>query len=142
MNRSEAMDYLTDAHLEIATEAGFDENRTLIAYKTVIDHALRLLDYTEGELSSADTTSAETPAYLAALDYYALSRFARVFAIRTDTSVSGALSVSQSQAFTQVSQLVEDARQRLVSLGVDPAGESMQIGRINLDFLEPAPVEL
>lgn len=136
MKRATALDYLQNEYQEMATEVSFDSEQALRAYGIVIDQALRLLGYQEDELPTADTRPDESTAYLAALDYFALARFARVFSIRTDAFVSG-LSVSQSQAFGQVTYLKVEAAQRLAGLGFSPEDE-MQMGRLTLDFVEPS----
>lgn len=137
MKRTAALDYLTNEYADFALEAGFDDETRLRAYWTVINSALRLLGYHEDELPSVNTDDDETPGYLAALDYFVLSRYARVFAIRTDVSVGGAISAKQSQSFLQVNILVNQAKDQLSSLGLTPGAEPLTIGRLTLDFLEP-----
>jgi hypothetical protein len=136
MNRAAAMDYLKNEYEDLSTEANFDADKELRAYSTAIDQALRQLDVPEANLVTADIAEGDIVSYLALLDYFALTRFARVFSIRTDVSVSGAISTSQSQAFKQVLMLRDNAEKRLAGLGLSPS-ETITAGRFTLDFLEP-----
>lgn len=136
MNRDAARSYLQAEFADIALEAGLDQSAQLVAYGTVIDQSLRTLGYPESELGTADTVDAEVDGYLALLDYFALTRYLRVFAMRTDVSVSGAISATQSQTFRQVRILHDQAERRLDGLGLSPT-EQMAVGRFTLDFLEP-----
>lgn len=137
MTRDEALAYLQSEYAEITREAGFESSQELRAYSLVIDHALRTLGYAESALATVDTDEEDTAGYLAALDYFALSRLLRTFALRTDVSLSGTLSASQSQAFKQLTQLRDEASARLTGLGFSTTNE-MQVGRFTLDFIEPA----
>lgn len=135
MNRAQALEYLTSEYSDLYTESNLDADAMLRAYGNVIDQSLRILGYHESDLASADETE-EVVEYTALLDYFALLRYSKVFAVRSDVSVSGAISASQSQAYAQVKQLLDMAQVRLSGLGISPT-ESMQVGRFNLDFLEP-----
>lgn len=134
MNRAAALDYLQSEYSDLLTESNLDSDASLRAYSTAIDQALRILDYSEDELQTADVE--EVTEYTALLDYFALLRYSRVFAVRSDVSVSGAISASQSQAYQQVKELLDTATERLAGLGVSPT-QAIQSGRFNLDFLEP-----
>jgi hypothetical protein len=136
MNRDAALSYLQGEFADIATEAGIDQSPLLSAYGIVIDQSLRTLGYTESQLGSTNTHDDEVDGYLALLDYFALTRFMRIFAMRTDVSVSGAISATQSQTFRQVKILRDEAEKRLNGLGLSPTTQ-MEIGRFTLDFLEP-----
>lgn len=135
MNRTQALDYLTNEYSDLLTESNLDSDAALRAYSTAIDQALRTLGYAEDELVSANVED-EVSEYLALLDYFALSRYVKVFAVRSDVSVSGAISASQSQAYKQVKELLDAATERLAGLGVSPT-QAFQVGRFTLDFLEP-----
>lgn len=137
MNRTQALNYLTNTYAELATEANWTETTRLFAYSLVIDQALRGLDVPEDSLQMTEVEHTEDiTGYYALLDYYALSRYVTAFATRADVSVSGAISASQSQIFTQVNQLLAKAEERLETLGLEPT-EQITAGRYTLDFLEP-----
>ncbi|SRR6266567_1156547 len=136
MNRAAALDYLQGEFAEIAVETGLEQSPLLKAYNTAIDQSLRGLGVAEGELGTADTTSTQVTGYLALLDFYALTRFNRVFALRMDVNVSGSVSASQSQMFKHVKMLLDQAEKRLAGLGLSTR-EQVVMGRVTLDFLEP-----
>lgn len=138
MNRTDALAYLKEEYAELSTEAAFDSDGELRTYSRVIDRALRDLGTDESVIPTASVTDAAAiMGFLALMDYYALERYARVFAMRTDVNVSGALSASQSQTFRQVMALRKTAVERLVQLGLGPV-EQFSSGRLNLDYLEPS----
>jgi hypothetical protein len=136
MNRSAALDYLQGEFAEIAVETGLEESPLLQAYKTVIDQSLRGLGYAESDIGTADTSDLQAIGYLALLDFYALTRFSRIFALRMDVNVSGSVSASQSQMFRQVKHLLDVAEKRLDGLGLSQR-EQVALGRVTLDYLEP-----
>ena len=137
MNRAAALAYVQAEYADIALEAGIDTTPLLSAYNTAIDQSLRGLEYPEDELGTTDVPDSQVTAYLALLDYFILSRFLRVFALRTDVSVSGAISASQSQMFRQLQKLRDMAEKRLAGLGYSPT-QAFTSGRFTLDFLEPS----
>ena len=141
MNRADALDYLQNEFLELSIEASLDGSVQLLAYKTAIDQALRGLDVPENQLGNPVIADSDVPGFLALLDYYALTRFARAFSIRTNVAVGGGVSLSQSQSFQQVQMLLIRAEKRLDGLGLSPT-EQMTMGRFTLDFLEPTPGEV
>jgi hypothetical protein len=140
MNRTVAASYLTTEYAELATDAKFSASQTSAAYSTAIDMSLRQLGFEESALATADVAQADTLKYIACLNYYALSRFARLLAIRFDVKAgSGAIDAARSQAFDRVNMLKAEAAQELTQYGINVGSvESAQIGRINLDFLEPS----
>lgn len=137
MNRAAALAYVQAEYADIALEAGIDTTPLLSAYNTAIDQSLRGLEYPEDELGTADVSDNQVISYLALLDFFVLTRFLRVFALRTDVSVSGAISASQSQMFRQLQKLHDMAEKRLDGLGLSPV-ETFTSGRFTLDFLEPS----
>ncbi len=136
MNRSAALDYLQGEFAEIAVETGLEQSPLLQAYNTAIDQSLRGLGVAESDLGTANTSDAQAIGYLALLDFYALTRFSRIFALRMDVNVSGSVSASQSQMFRQVKHLLDTAEKRLDGLGLSQK-EQVALGRVTLDFLEP-----
>lgn len=137
MNRATALAYLQTEYADMATEAGLDTTPLLSAYNTVIDQSLRGLEFPEAQLGTTDVPDSLVPAYLAHLDYFALTRFLRVFSMRFNVSVSGAVSASQSDIFGHVHVLRDMAERRLAGLGYSPT-QTFTSGRFTLDFLEPS----
>lgn len=137
MNRTAALAYVQQEFLDLATEAGLDQTPLLMAYNTVIDQALRGLGYAEVDIATTDTLDTEVPGYLALLDFYALTRFSRIFALRMDVTVAGSVTARQSQIFTQVKLLLDAATKRLDGLGLNQQ-EQVALGRVTLDYLEPS----
>ncbi len=140
MDRGAASNYLVEEYRELADEADFTSDQTTSAYSVAMDMSLRQLGYEESALSTADVPQADVLKYIALLNYYALNRFLKIFAKERDTAAgSGALNIKDSQMFDQVSKLMGLAAQEVASFGIDIGGiGAYKMGRINLDFLEPA----
>ena len=141
MTRDDALTYLQNEYLDLATEASLTTSAQLLAYNTAIDQACRGLEVPENAIGQAVIADSNVRGFLALLDYFALTRYARVFSIRTNVAVGGGISVQQSQSFTQVQMLLDRAEKRLDGLGLSPT-EEMTMGRFTLDFLEPSPGEV
>lgn len=138
MNRTQALDYLTNTYAELATEANWTETARLFAYSLMIDQSLRGLGVPEDSLQTVQVTdSDDIAAYYALLDYFALLRFSTAFSVRSDVSVSGAISSSQSQIWKQVNERFVHAETTLKGMGYSPS-EQIEMGRFTLDFLEPS----
>jgi hypothetical protein len=137
MDRTAATTWLTSEFADLATEANFSGGQLTTAYSVVVDMALRQLGFTEDVLATTDVPQAQVMSYLALLGYYALKRFARLFATRVAVALPGPTSAQRQQAFAQVNALLEQAEQDLIKLGVDIGDSTWQMGRVNLDFLEP-----
>jgi len=140
VDRTDASNYLQEEYRELAEEADFTTDQTNSAYSVATDMALRQLGYEESALSSTDVPQADVLKYIALLNYYALNRFLKVLAKERDTAAgSGAISLKDSQMFDQVSKLMGMAAREVASFGIDIGGiGAYRMGRINLDFLEPA----
>jgi len=136
VNRAAALDYLQGEFAEIAVETGLEQSPLLKAYNTAIDQSLRGLGYVESDIGTADTSDTQVTGYLALLDFYALTRFNRIFALRMNVTISGSVQAEQSQMFRQVNRLLDTAEKRLESLGLSQK-EQVVMGRVTLDFLEP-----
>lgn len=136
MNRTTALDYLTNTYSELATEANWSASTKLFAYSLAIDQSLRSLGFNEDSLPTAQVADEDVIAYLALLDYFALLRYSTAFSTRSDVNVSGAISASQSQVFSHVRSMLAKAEDRLTGLGLSTV-EQVTTGRFNLDFLEP-----
>ena len=145
MNRQAASAYLTTEYQEMAADSQLDPAALASAYASVIDTSLRKLGYAESALATADVPGEDMEAYCALLDYYALRRFVRAYAPRTNVSVGSSMNVQRAQAFEQAKRLADEAAALCAALGypVDAAGTtaSMTLGFLNLDFLEPSSAE-
>ena len=137
MDRTAATTWLTSEFAELATDAGFTTDQLNTAYSTAIDMALRQLGVAEADLATYDTTQDQVMSYLALLTYWALKRFARVLSLRVSVTLPGPTAAQRNQAFGQVKALLADAEADLVRLGVDLGQSTWQMGRVDLDFLEP-----
>lgn len=141
MDRTAATTWLTNEFADLATDAGFTSGQITTAYSTATDMALRQLGVAETDLATYDTTQAQVMPYLALLGYYALKRFARLLSVRVAVVLPGPTSAQRQQAFAQVNILMAQAESDLVKLGVDLGQSTWQMGRVNLDFLEPGTID-
>jgi len=140
MDRTTARNLLTEKYRELVTESEFTSQQTTDAYNAALDMSLRQLGYEESALSTADVPQANVLKYITLINYYTLDRFALLLSINVDLKAgSGAIDIAQSQAFKQVSVLKAQAAAELSMYGIDVGSTSgFQMGRINLDFLEPS----
>lgn len=141
MDRQSALTYLTDEYSAFATEAKLVDPALTSAYNTAIDQSLRLLSVQESDLATADVDQPNVVKYYALLDYFALDRFFKTFSLRFDVGVgNGALNAKRSQTADQTKLLLEMAENKLANLGIviGSATAAYQMGRVNLDFLEPS----
>ncbi len=139
MQRATAITNLTNEYSDLATDAKFTSDQLTTAYNFAVDMSLRQLGVTEDLLASFDVPQAQIRGYLALLNYYALKRFTRLLAVRFDVTVPQALVALRSQAYTHVMAQMEEAENECIKLGYDVGGRNtgFQMGRIELDFLEP-----
>jgi hypothetical protein len=138
MDRPAATTYLTEEYRELATDAKFTSQQTTDAYNTALDMALRQLGFQETDLATADVAQADVIKYIALLNYYALKRFVRLFAVRFDVSLPGPVGAKRSQAFEQVKQLYAEAEAEVINLGFNVGAGGFELGRLTLDFNEPS----
>jgi len=136
VDRPTATNYLNEEYADLATETAWASGTITAAYAVVLDQSLRQLGYQETDLPTANVDQTNVIAYMALMDYYALTRYAKFFATRMDVSVAPNISAKHSQVGTMVNTLLERAEKRLTQLGIGPV-QQMQAGRYNLDFLEP-----
>ena len=136
MDRPTATNYLNEEYADLATETAWASGTITAAYNVVLDQSLRQLGYQETDLPTANVDQTNVIAYMALMDYYALTRYAKFFATRMDVSVAPNIATKHSQVGTMVNTLLERAEERLTQLGIGPV-QQMQAGRYNLDFLEP-----
>jgi len=137
----------TDAgvHLHIsysALESRLASSLGLDGYASVINAALRDLGFTESELPDAVVEDDGVAGYLALLDYYALLKYLQAAATLTDTVIDG-VPINRSQMIQNIRYLLDNARAVAVGGGWLPDTSAvpvtdMEMGGINLDYLEPA----
>jgi len=139
VDRSTALTYLTNEFAELAADAGFSSGQTTTAYNIALDMSLRQLGYAEIDLATTDVGQSNILNYLSLMTYYALKRFARLLALRVDTTVGMQLQAKRSQAAIQVKALLDDAEAEVIAKGfqVGPV-PAFALGRMNLDFMEPS----
>jgi len=137
MDRAAALVWLTSEFAELAADAGFTSDQSATAYSTAIDMSLRQLGVVETDLATYNCAQAQVMGYLALLNYYALKRFARLLATRVAVALPGPTSAQRQQAFAQIKALLDDAEADLVKLGIELGQSAWQMGRVDLDFLEP-----
>lgn len=137
MNRVEALAYLDEEYRELAVESEMVEGDRLRAYHAVIDQSLRHLDFDEADIPTATVDASDTIVFLALLDYFVLRRYTRIFSLRINVSVGGAITAAQSMTFAQVKQLCDEAMRKLSDLGISFPISPIQVGRFNIDILEP-----
>lgn len=138
MDRSSAIPYLAEAYRDVTTDAGFSSQNVTDAFNGAIDNALRMLGYTEDVLSITDVPQNQIRPYLALLEYYALKRFIRLYSLRFNVSITGAVSASRNQTFDALKQLLAEAEADCARLGYPVGGlPYFELGRLTLDYLEP-----
>jgi hypothetical protein len=139
LDRTTAVNYLTEEFAELATDAKFTSQQTTNAYSTAIDNSLRKLGFAETDLPTAVVVQADTQKFLKLLEFFSLKRFSRLLSLRFDVEAGNkAISATRSQAFSHVERLVDEARAELAVLGVIVGGGSFfEMGRVELDFNEP-----
>lgn len=139
MDRISAKAYLTSEFAELATDAKFDNWQISQAYDTAIDNSLRKLNFAETDLPSANVAQADIQKFIKLLEYFALKRFSRLLSLRFDVEAGNkSIVATRSQAFQHVERLIQEAVGELAVLGIIVGGSSyFELGRINLDFLEP-----
>ncbi len=88
MDRNAANTYLVEEYADLATETAWTSGTITAAYNVVLDQSLRQLGYQETDLPTANVDQTNVIAYMALMDYYALTRYAKFFATRMDVSVA------------------------------------------------------
>jgi hypothetical protein len=76
------------------------------------------------------------------LRYYALAQFADLYALRVDLKLDTVgFDKKKSQAYKAIAERLEEARAAVEVLGYIPSANSLTMGRVTLDFLEPVTLE-
>lgn len=138
MDRTTALAFLTTEMAELATDANFSSQQLTTAYNTAIDMSLRYLAYQETDLPTANVDQGNIMKYLALLEYFALKRFLRLLTLRFDVALPAPVKVTRSQVFGHIERLLRVCELDLARMGIEVgAVASFQMGRVELDFLEP-----
>jgi hypothetical protein len=136
MDRTAALAYLHDEYQELSDDAEIATDRQLRAYNSAVDQSLRELGYQEIDIPTA-IELVRIQSYMALLDYFVLVFYSRIFALRTDVNVAGALQAARSQTFKQIMELLRLAENRLINQGFNLNHARIRGGRVNLDYLTP-----
>lgn len=132
MTRPDAIDYLSAEFGTLASAAGICAADDALGYGTALDMALAAL----GLSSEAEISAAQLSNYYALLDYYGLVRLERHFAFHSDISIDG-ITLHDSQVYERIKAMLARAEGRVSDLGLIAVPGGFQLGRINLDILEP-----
>ena len=140
MDRTSAVNLLSQQYRELATDAKFTSQQITDAYSAAIDMSLRQLGTQESDLATTDVQQTSVLKYIALLNYYALKRFSTLLSIKFDVKAgSGAVEAARSQAFKMVAALMEQAAEELTQYGIFVgSSQGFQIGAMTLDFQEPS----
>lgn len=138
--RAAAAGHLAVQFATLATETGQATGDTSAGFGPAIDQALRKIGGTaEADMATATVTDANTPAFLALAEYYALVRFARALATRIDTGIT-ATEGDREQMFANVRKLIEIAKFEAAGYGYPVDGSSAWTSTsLQLDYIEPEP---
>jgi hypothetical protein len=133
MIRAEAVEYLSLTFSTIAAKLGIPATDTPQGYAYIIDSSLEVLGVSSQEEPESDAL------YKAALDYFALRAFWRQTATLVDTNIDG-VPINRSQFAKNLKDMMDEAATVAGAAGIDVGtGSALEMGRLNLDFLEPAP---
>lgn len=140
MDRSSAVNLLTQQYRELATDAEFTTQDTTDAYDAAIDMSLRQLGTQESDLATADVEQPNVLKYIALLNYYTLKRFSTLYSIKFDVEAGQKEIVAAlSQAFKMITVLLAQAAEELTQYGIFVgSSQGFQMGRMTLDYLEPS----
>jgi hypothetical protein len=141
MNRTDALEYLNSqpGFSAFALDTGLIPADQPDGYKVVIDSALLDLGVDYVALPAIVVDNMYAADFRALLRYHALLTFADLYALRVDVNLGTAgLSKQRSQAYKAVKDRLDEARKEVESRGYGVSGGELQLGRMTLDFLEPA----
>ena len=136
MTRQEALEWL-NTQLALAAYArdcavGIGDNPA--GWQSVIDHAF---------LATGSTTAGPVETALDAdtrllLRYFALEQFTDLYAMRVDLALDTVgYDKKKSQAYKALAERLKDARAAVEVLGYVSSANTLTVGRMTLDFLEP-----
>jgi hypothetical protein len=114
---AQAEAYLASEFREALADLGVSEAESGEWLYYVIRRGLRAVGVAESALGSATVSDANSPAFEAALDYYAWDRIARALAPRVGVRTEAGLQVAREQAWVHAKDERDRAGARAVSLG-------------------------
>ncbi len=136
MTRSDAIEYLASRYSDLERQTSTEQADSPLGYKTVLDVALRDLEFAEEDLATAEVESADARAFLALLDYHAVYRFYTILSALGNISIDG-ITINYAQTIRQLEALLRRLEERLGALGIIAGGNANELGEINLDYLQP-----
>ena len=142
MDRGTLAAYITaeyDALLAVAypsDDPAFNLEGPIYLVENAISNALRLLGVPEAQQALPVIADSQVGDIYALCDYYALRALARKLATFADVTIDmPKLQKMRSQIAAQATLLLQDAEAEIAQRGYGK--NAMQIGRLQLDFLEP-----
>lgn len=137
MDRDAALTYLNEQWPGLQTALGVLATDAAGGWKAAIDGALRSLGTATANLTSATVATTDEAKFVALLDYFGARRLLAEAITKVDVSVADVgLSKRYSQMREGLESLLAGYLATLSIYGVGPIPQ-MQMGRMNLDFLEP-----
>lgn len=141
MDRAAALTYLNEQWPGLQAALGVLATDAAGGWKAAIDGALRALGTATADLVTATVAVADEAKFVALLDYFGARRLVAEAVTKVDVSVADVgLSKRYSQMREGLESLLAGYQATLSLYGVGPI-QQMQMGRMNLDFLEPAATE-
>jgi hypothetical protein len=141
MDRLTVTNLLTNQYKALSGDLNIPETAATL-YDAAVDMALRAMGVLEADLSSFIVADSLTVDYIALVDYFTLESFLRHTPTFADIQAyTPAIAKKRSQIFTQLRALRDDAAHKAAALGYTAIAtdgvDSWQLGRVNLDYLEP-----
>ena len=135
------MNFLMAEFSDLAAEAQWSGAQAVTVYIDATDSAWRQMGVAEADLPAAVLDDSNIPAIRALVSFYTLRRLWRAFSLRVDVEIVGQVKAARSQLTKAVQQMLQAAQVEASGYGFYVGGDSFQMGRVTLDFLEPAGAE-
>jgi len=141
MSRSSALTYLQNKYASLATYTGQATTDTDAGYGPAIDDALLTMGVAHSSLTGYTVADGLVRDYRVLLRVYALRQFEDELAGENSFDFGiGTLTTKRNAQLIQVQSLLAEAEKEATTLGyVLGSSGALKSGRLNLDFLEPAP---
>jgi hypothetical protein len=133
LDRTEALDYLTNEFSAQIEDTGLVADDVPEGFEPAINAALREVGIAKADWPTAEVDEDDEAAFEAFLEYFALSRFAKLLAQNINVGVNGK-NVSLQQAFANVKALLDAATAKAKGYGLGGAG-AYSYQTLNLGFL-------
>jgi hypothetical protein len=131
--RSEALDYLTNEFSAQIEDTGLVADDVPEGFEPAINAALREVGVAKADWPTAEVDEDDEAAFEAFLEYFALSRFAKLLAQNIDVGTNGK-NVRLQQAFANVEKLLDKATVAAKAYGLG-GSNSYSYQTLNLGFL-------